>query len=87
MNTNLTAIELSRGCDSSQWIEFLNFADDVGAWGVVGRSLESAAKKVGLRGTALRNLVRESGIQAAYFFKMDLPDVKEKGVDFRNVEP
>ena len=54
---------------------------------MVGRSLESAGKIVKLRGRALRKLVRESGIQAAYFFKMDLPDVKEKGVDFRNVEP
>ena len=47
---------------------------------MVGRSLESAAKKVGLRGRALRprKPVRESGIQAAYFFYMNLPDAKEK---------
>ena len=62
-----------------------NFAVEVGARGVVAKSLESAARRVGFRGRELKKLVRESGKEAAHCSRWIYLLSRKKEWEFRKV--
>ena len=78
--------DLKVACETAGWSCY-NLAIEVGARGCVADSLQKAATSIGLRGRAVKKLVREAGQEALHCSKWIYWLSGKKEWEYRNVVP